>query len=88
MPKKKVLKKSSWKVSRSFRRIKNKKQQYGCERYKNLTKVEKQKLIEYRMKYHKTRKNKKASQIKTYNTSKTELFKFFLSKYKKLFVFR
>ena len=40
------------------------------------------------MKYHKTRKNKKASQIKTYNTSKTELFKFFLSKYKKLFVFR
>ena len=31
--------------------------QYGCERYKKLSEDEKQKLIEYRKKYHRMRKN-------------------------------
>ena len=34
-----------------------KKQHYGCEEYKNLPEDEKQKLIEYRKKYYKMRKN-------------------------------
>ena len=36
---------------------KEKKQQYGRERYKSLSKNEKQKLVEYRKKYHRMRKN-------------------------------
>ena len=36
---------------------KEKKRQYGCEHYKNLSEDEKNKLIEYRKKYHKLRKN-------------------------------
>ena len=34
-----------------------KQKQYGCERYKNLSKDEKQKLVEYRRKYYELRKN-------------------------------
>ena len=37
--------------------LKNKKNQYGPERYKNLSKNEKQKLIERRKKYYRMRKN-------------------------------
>ena len=36
---------------------KEKKRQYGLERYKDLPLGEKQKLVEYRKKYHKMRKN-------------------------------
>ena len=36
---------------------KEKKRQYGVERYKDLLLDEKQKLVEYRKKYHKMRKN-------------------------------
>ena len=36
---------------------KKKKQEYGCERYENLTEDENQKLVEYRKKYYKMRKN-------------------------------
>ena len=43
----KRLKKVSWKVSKSFWRRKNKKR-YGRERYKNLSKNKKQKLVVYR----------------------------------------
>ena len=32
-------------------------QKYGYERYKHLSENEKQTLVEYRKKYHKTRKN-------------------------------
>ena len=48
---KKLLQKILWKISKSFQRIKRKKTQYGCERYKNLPKNEKQKLVQYRKKY-------------------------------------
>ena len=34
-----------------------KKRQYGCERYKNLSEDENQKLVEYRKKYYRMRKN-------------------------------
>ena len=34
-----------------------KKQQYGHERYKNLSKDEKQNLVEYRKEYYRMRKN-------------------------------
>ena len=33
------------------------KQQYVCERYKNLSEEKKQRLVEYRKKYYKIRKN-------------------------------
>ena len=36
---------------------KKKSRQYGCECNKNLLEDEKQKLAEYRKKYHRTRKN-------------------------------
>ena len=36
---------------------KEKKRQYGCEHYKNLSEDEKNKLTEYRKKYYKMRKN-------------------------------
>ena len=36
--------------------LQEKKPQYGCERYKNLSEDEKNKLVEYRKKYYKMRK--------------------------------
>ena len=36
---------------------KNKKREYGCERYKNLSEDEQQKLVEYRKRYYKKQKN-------------------------------
>ena len=39
--------------------MKNKKQEYGRERYKNVTETEKQKLVEYRKRYYKIQENKK-----------------------------
>ena len=36
---------------------KKKKQQYGCKHYKNLPEDEKQKLVVYRKKYYRIRKN-------------------------------
>ena len=48
----------SRKVSKSFPRAKNKKKrEYCCERYKNLSEDEKQKLVEYRRNYFITLKN-------------------------------
>ena len=40
-----------------LRKKKKKKEQYGSERYKTLPEGEKQKLVEYRKKYYKMRKN-------------------------------
>ena len=48
---KKDYKKSLWKIR------KEKKQQYGHECYKNLSEKEKKKLVEYRKKFYKMRKN-------------------------------
>ena len=39
-----------------FLKKKRKKWQYGCKRYKNLSKYEKQKPVEYRKKYYRMRK--------------------------------
>ena len=50
-----------WKISKSFQRRKEKKQQFGREQYKNLSEDQKHKLVEYRKKY-KIWKNKNASQ--------------------------
>ena len=36
--------------------LKRKKYQYGCECHKNISKDEKQKLVEYRKKYYRMRK--------------------------------
>ena len=36
---------------------KEEKQQHGCERYKNLSEGEKNKLLDYKKKYYKMRKN-------------------------------
>ena len=47
----------SWKVSKSFWRRKNKKQENGREHYENLSKGEKQKLVEYRKIYFEAHKN-------------------------------
>ena len=40
-----------------LKKIKQKKQQYGRERYKSLPEEEKQKLVEYRKKYCRMREN-------------------------------
>ena len=48
--KNKTNKKKSQKISKSFSKSKRKKQQYGQDCYKNLSKDEKQKLVEYRKK--------------------------------------
>ena len=42
---------------KNFLKKKKKKQQYGCERYKNLSKDVKQKLVDYRKKHYRMRKN-------------------------------
>ena len=46
---------------KSLRKISNeekeKKRQYGCERYKNLPENKKEKFVEYREQYHRVRKN-------------------------------
>ena len=39
------------------REWKEKKKQYGWKRYKNLSEAEEQKLVEYRKKYYRMRKN-------------------------------
>ena len=41
-----------------LKKKKNRNGEYGLERYKNLSKDEKQKLAEYRKKYYEMRKNK------------------------------
>ena len=40
-----------------LKKIKKKKQQCGCEQYKNLPENEKQKLVEYRKKHYRMIKN-------------------------------
>ena len=49
-------KKKPRKISKSFSKRKRKKQQYGQDCYKNLSKDEKQKLVEYRKKILKLEK--------------------------------
>ena len=49
----KGFKKAHKKYQDLFEDEKNKKQQNGCERFKNLPEDEKQKLTEYRKKYYK-----------------------------------
>ena len=39
--------------------MKNRKQEYGRERYKTVTETEKQNLVEYRKRYYRIRENKK-----------------------------
>ena len=55
---KKDCKKNLVKDIKIFLKKKKKKQQeYGCERYKNLSENEIQKFVEYRKKYQRMRKN-------------------------------
>ena len=54
---KKVCKKKLVKDIQIFLKKKKKKQIYGCEQYKNLPEDEKQKLVVYRKKCYKMRKN-------------------------------
>ena len=49
--------KSLWKLSKYLWRTKRKKQQYGREHYENRSEDERQKLVEYRKKYYRMRKN-------------------------------
>ena len=53
----KDYKKSLWKLSKYLWRTKRKKQQYGREHYENRSEDEKQKLVEYRKKNYRMRKN-------------------------------
>ena len=55
---KKMLHKKLARDIKSFlRKKKKKKRQYGHEHYKNISEDEKHKLVEYRKKYYRTRKN-------------------------------
>ena len=56
--KEKTTKKAYKRYQNPFKEEKLKKQQYGCESYKNLLEDDKQKLVEYRKKYYKMRKKK------------------------------
>ena len=49
-----------------FLKKKKRKQQYGRERYKNLSEYQKQKLIEYRKKYYEMRKKRPNTIIRNY----------------------
>ena len=48
------------------REEKEKKQQHGRERYKNLSEDEKQGLVEHKTRYHKIWKNKNPSKVRTH----------------------
>ena len=65
--KEKTTKKAYKRYQNSFKEEKWKKQQYGCESYKNLLEDDKQKLVEYRKKYKMRKK-------KLYYTYKKHLF--------------
>ena len=43
-------------IKNFLKKKRKKKQQYGCERYKNLSKDVKQKLVDYRKKHYRMRK--------------------------------
>ena len=49
-----------------FLKKKKRKQQYGHERYKNLSEYQKQKLVEYRKKYYEMRKKRPITIIRNY----------------------
>ena len=53
-----------------LKKTKNKKQQYGCERYKNLPQDEKQNLVEYSKQYYKIRKKRLVIIIRNYSFKK------------------
>ena len=55
--KRKTTKKARKRYQNLSKEGKEKKQQYGLERCKNLSEDEKQKLVEYRKKYNGMRKN-------------------------------
>ena len=40
-----------------LKKKRNKNRQYGHERYKNLSEIKENKLVEYRKKYYRTKKN-------------------------------
>ena len=40
-----------------LKKKRNKNRQYGRERYKNLSEIKENKLVEYRKKYYRTKKN-------------------------------
>ena len=56
-----IIKKIKKDYRKSLRKISNeekeKKRQYGCERYKNLSENKKENFVEYREQYHRVRKN-------------------------------
>ena len=54
---KKDYKKDLWKISKFFQKKEKKKKQYGRWQYKNLPEDEKQRLVDYRIKNYKMRKN-------------------------------
>ena len=58
----KTSKESSWKES---------KQQYGCERYKNLSENEKNKLVEYRKNYYRMKKSIYCNYKKAFSSGKS-----------------
>ena len=66
--KKRLQKKLTKDIKILLKKKNKKKQQYGCESYKNLLEDDKQKLVEYRKKYYKMRKKK------LYYTYKKHLF--------------
>ena len=54
---KKDYKKAHERYQNLYKEEKENKPQYGCERHKNLSEDEKQKLVEYRKKYYRMKKN-------------------------------
>ena len=54
---KKDYKKDLWKISKFFQKKEKKKKQYRRGQYKNLPEDEKQRLVDYRIKNYKMRKN-------------------------------
>ena len=54
---KKDYNKDLWKISKFFQKKEKKKKQYGRGQYKNLPEDEKQRLVDYRIKNYKMRKN-------------------------------
>ena len=54
-----IQKQADEKYQKLSEKISYKKQEYRGDRYKNLSKNEKQRLVDYRKAYYKMRKNKK-----------------------------
>ena len=91
--KEKLPKKTSWKISKSFKKIKIKKRQYCCEWYKIFSKNKKQRLVEYRKNILQNEKQCLTiiSIVYSLKHFKNRYFfclgSYFSSNYKKLFLF-